>query len=484
MKDLFKTEPKKSFTPKYKTEAKPTEDQPKMKPVIETTYSYTDALGRELFQAVRLKPKSFRQRHKDGKGNWVWSMDGVERVLYRLPEVILAQQVWIVEGEKDADNLNALGYCATCNVGGAGKWLDGYTASLAGKDVVICGDNDEPGKKHVELVFDSIASKVKSVKILKLPEKCKDVSDFIAIHPEQAKKLLEENIAGTVPHFGGIKLPLYTMAEIEPQYELLVRNSSTMQLDFSSWLPTLGRNTRPLIPGEVGLFIADTKVGKTALMQTIALKAVHLDTIIFQMELPPELMFERFLAMRTKKKCVEIESIYKGCEERFGAETLNKSFPNFLICPEPRLTPERMEKIINAAELKIGRKPRLVLVDYVQLMQGTGSSRYEKASMIGESIKEIAKATKTILVACSQVGRPERSNSDRPYEPSLHSAKDSGSFENSAGLVIGMHRDPQDQFAMHLKVLAATKGGAGTKIVCNFDGERMLITERANEPVQ
>src|SRR5580693_8283826 len=102
MKDLFKTTAKKTFTPKYKTMARP---ESREKPTIEKTYSYTDALGRELYQAVRLKPKSFRQRHRGPDGKWIWNMEGVERVLYNLPTVRKAQTVWIVEGEKDADNL-------------------------------------------------------------------------------------------------------------------------------------------------------------------------------------------------------------------------------------------------------------------------------------------------------------------------------------------------------------------------------------------
>ena len=54
-------------------------------------------------------PKSFRQRHLV-KRHFVWKMDGVTRVLYRLPEILSAEEVWIVEGEKDADNPQSLGF--------------------------------------------------------------------------------------------------------------------------------------------------------------------------------------------------------------------------------------------------------------------------------------------------------------------------------------------------------------------------------------
>jgi hypothetical protein len=130
MSDLFAAEPAKKFTPPVhaKTNGEPTH----VKPVIDKIYPYLDAAGREVYQALRLIPKSFRQRHRDpewdpviGHGSeWIWTMDGVVRVLYRLPEILKADTVWICEGEKDVDNLVELGFQATCNVGGAGKWLD------------------------------------------------------------------------------------------------------------------------------------------------------------------------------------------------------------------------------------------------------------------------------------------------------------------------------------------------------------------------
>ena len=120
MRDLFPDIERKEFkvpTPAAASPATPTE-----KPTIEKIYTYQNETGAEVYQVVRLKPKSFRQRHQvDGK--WVWSMDGVTRVLFNLPKILKAQQVWICEGEKDAENLTALGFIATCNVGGAGKWM-------------------------------------------------------------------------------------------------------------------------------------------------------------------------------------------------------------------------------------------------------------------------------------------------------------------------------------------------------------------------
>ena len=53
---------------------------------IVATYAYRDEQGNLLYENVRLWPKSVRLRRLTAKGHWVWKMDGVRRVPYRLPE--------------------------------------------------------------------------------------------------------------------------------------------------------------------------------------------------------------------------------------------------------------------------------------------------------------------------------------------------------------------------------------------------------------
>lgn len=457
----------------------PAPKAPDVKHTIETVYQYQDANGKNVFQVVRMKPKTFRQRHQGSDGAWVWGMEGIERVLYRLPSVIASETVAIAEGERDSDTLTRLGYCGTCNVGGAGKWLDGYTESLAGKHLVIFGDNDDAGKKHVELVLESVAGHVKSARIVEVPKPHKDISDFVKAQPDEtAKAAVDALILASQQLFGGFKLPVYSMAEIEPLYAQMVRNSSEHSLNLGNWLPSFHR-LRPLVPGDLSMFVGNTGIGKTALLSSLALKAKPLPTLMFQLELPPELMFERFVSSTTNMDGREVESAYKDHEDQLGEHALNHHFGHLLICCEPRKTVEQIETIIMRSELKFGVKPKLVLIDYVQLVGGKGQSRYDKASMIAEDLKAMAKATKTIVIIASQVGRP--GDTDNP-EIGLHDAKESGSLENSSGLVVGCWRDPDDPTLMILRVLKATRGGAGIDVHCNFDGRKMTITERGKDP--
>jgi putative DNA primase/helicase len=122
-------------------------------------------------------------------------MTGVARLPYRLPKLLKADTIFVVEGEKDADKLAEKGLTATTNPGGAGKWRREYGPYFQGKAVAILPDNDKPGKDHafdVARKLCSLAGSVKVVELPGLPEKG-DVSDWIKAggSVEQLQALVE-----------------------------------------------------------------------------------------------------------------------------------------------------------------------------------------------------------------------------------------------------------------------------------------------------
>jgi 5S rRNA maturation endonuclease (ribonuclease M5) len=141
-------------------------------------YPYVDESGELLFEVVRFAPKDFRQRRSDG----TWSLNGVRRVVYRLPAVVeMARKggtVYVVEGERDVHALECAGAVATTNPGGAGKWRDEYSDALAGANVIIVADRDEPGRKHARAVAESVSAVAKAVKVVEATEG-KDAADHL-----------------------------------------------------------------------------------------------------------------------------------------------------------------------------------------------------------------------------------------------------------------------------------------------------------------
>lgn len=144
---------------------------PATKPTVACTYDYFDEHGELLFQVVRMVPKAFHQRRPDGKGGWVSNMQGVRRVVYHLPELVAepGRCAFVVEGEKAADRLAGLGFLATTNPGGAGKWLPDYAPAFRGRPVVLIPDHDEAGYKQVAQVAAHLHPVAQWVRIVELP---------------------------------------------------------------------------------------------------------------------------------------------------------------------------------------------------------------------------------------------------------------------------------------------------------------------------
>ena len=193
---------------------------------IAATYDYRDATSALLFQVLRYVPKGFKQRRPDGNGGWIWNLDGVRRVLYRLPELLSVKPdrvVFVCEGEKDAERLAALGFVATTAPGGAGKWQPEFSDALRGRRVVISPDNDTEGAKHAGAVARSLHGVAESVRVLELPglPPKGDVSDWLngGGSRDELKRLATEAPEWTPPDAVPIKSRAVTvrMDQVEPE---------------------------------------------------------------------------------------------------------------------------------------------------------------------------------------------------------------------------------------------------------------------------
>ena len=178
---------------------------------FEEEYTYTDADG-----VVIVSVRKYYDRDASGgivrdsagkpKKQFRQFMNGRQgvpepRPLYNIPNILDANKIIWVEGEKCADALNALGYTATCTIGGAGM-LSENTASkfdfshLRNKDVILWPDNDEAGKKLARIVeAQAKAAGAKSTMMLKIPstkEEKWDAADAIE-EGFNIEKMLETN---------------------------------------------------------------------------------------------------------------------------------------------------------------------------------------------------------------------------------------------------------------------------------------------------
>ncbi len=127
---------------------------------------------RHVYRSERGTPEYVFMRYEDGSGSFSHysgaflkrGLGGKKRLLYNLPEVIAADTVLIVEGEKKADVVAALGLvdeagkpvAATCT-GGADSWRTEFVEYLAGKRILVLPDSDNPGRRYAASVQNSLS---------------------------------------------------------------------------------------------------------------------------------------------------------------------------------------------------------------------------------------------------------------------------------------------------------------------------------------
>ena len=154
-------------------------------------------------------------RKPDGSKTAVWhryegntlvkGLNGLKMPLYHIYNLTdNTKPIFIVEGEKDVETLEKLGYFATSSPNGAGaKWKSEYTPLFRNFDVIILADNDEVGLKSATNIAENIVTVARSVKLvpsqaLYAPLQPKgDISDIVeCIGAEKAIQLIENVLNG------------------------------------------------------------------------------------------------------------------------------------------------------------------------------------------------------------------------------------------------------------------------------------------------
>lgn len=156
-------------------------------------WTYHDAVGAPVGLVVRWDGSAGKDirpvaRFADG---WRSKAMPEPRPLYCLPNLVTARQVVVTEGEKCADAARSLGFVATTSAGGSQAANKTDWRPLAGKEVWILPDHDEPGRKYAETVAGILgkftpAPVIRIIALPGLPERG-DIVDWIDGHGDAAE---------------------------------------------------------------------------------------------------------------------------------------------------------------------------------------------------------------------------------------------------------------------------------------------------------
>lgn len=240
-----------------------------------------------------------------------------------------------------------------------------------------------------------------------------------------------------------------------------------------SGIPTgfteLDYKTSGLNKSDLILIAARPAMGKSALAINIATNAAmkaNVPVVIFNLEMSKEQIGNRILC---SEAMVDSAKIRTGkIEEEDWVKLASAIGPlseaPIYIDDTPGIS--IMEIRAKCRKLKLEKNIGLVVIDYLQLIQGTGrkgSSREQEISEISRSLKIIAKELDIPVIALSQLSRAAEQRSD--HRPMLSDLRESGAIEQDADIVMFIYRDdyynPEtDRKNIAEVILAKHRGGS------------------------
>ena len=252
-------------------------------------------------------------------------------------------------------------------------------------------------------------------------------------------------------------------------------------------LPTgfrdLDRLTSGLQPSDLILVAARPSMGKTAftlnIAQNVGVKQ-HKTVAFFSLEMSQEQLVQRLLCqiahidsqkLRTGQLNSDDEwtKLTDACDKLYQAPIYIDDTPGISVT----------EMRSKARRLKAEHGLDLIIVDYLQLMQGRNSeSRQQEISEISRSLKALARELKVPLIALSQLSRSVESRQDK--RPMLSDLRESGALEQDADIVSFLYREDyydKETENQHITeiILAKHRNGPVGSVKLYFKGEYTLF---------
>jgi replicative DNA helicase len=213
----------------------------------------------------------------------------------------------------------------------------------------------------------------------------------------------------------------------------------------ASGFADLDEMTSGFQPSDLVIVAARPSMGKTAFTLNIAQHAAieeQRHVAFFSLEMSKESLVQRML---TSEARIDAQRLRKG-------QLRDDDFPRLAraagilsqapiyIDDQPGITILEMRS--KARRLKAESGLDLVIVDYLQLMQGpSAENRQQEVSMISRGLKALAKELTVPVVALSQLSRaPEQRTGDDKGRPQLSDLRESGAIEQDADLIMFLYR--------------------------------------------
>jgi replicative DNA helicase len=193
------------------------------------------------------------------------------------------------------------------------------------------------------------------------------------------------------------------------------------------------------------VFAGRPGMGKTSFLLTVALNAARLGSrvAIFTMEMGVDQILQRLVAMESR---INVQSLRLGRltpqeMERFTEVIGRLSHLPIFIDDTPALNPFDLRTRARRLYHEYGLD--LIIIDYMQLMNGGGNpremNRVQEISLISRKLKELARELNIPVISAAQLSRAVEQRADK--RPVLSDLRESGSIEQDADIVMFLYRD-------------------------------------------
>jgi replicative DNA helicase len=221
-------------------------------------------------------------------------------------------------------------------------------------------------------------------------------------------------------------------------------NNKGATTGISTGFRDIDTKTSGLQKSDLILVAARPSMGKTSLALNIAQHAALLQKVpvaIFSLEMSREQLVNRMICAEANidSHSMRTGNLSEDDWPKLAASVNRLSKANIYIDDTPGITVAEMRS--KCRRLKLERGLELILIDYLQLMQGSSraESRQQEISEISRSLKALAREMDCPVLAMSQLSRAPEMRSE--HKPMLSDLRESGAIEQDADVVMFIYRD-------------------------------------------
>jgi len=279
--------------------------------------------------------------------------------------------------------------------------------------------------------------------------------------------------------------------------DLQKRQDSSGYSGVPSGFPSVDNITLGWQPSDLIILAARPSVGKTAFVVNVARNAAvdfNMPVAIFSLEMPAKQLANRMMVSETGLSAEKIKGGVKLQDwewQQLDIQLKRLTKAPIYIDDTPSLPV--MEFRSKVKRLVKQKGVRLVVVDYLQLMQGPSElrgMREQEVAAISRTLKATAKEMDVPIIALSQLSRQSENRQGSNRRPQLSDLRESGSIEQDADMVIFIHRydyqglseNPDDVGRTQI-IIAKHRNGAIADIDMRFRADEVRFVDESESLV-